>query len=140
MEQPLQILQNDSTSLDLNNIGDKCSFVVVSPMKIKSVGIVPLSADTGGATVKFDRRVKAGSDSGRVAGACGTITVPASDQQGKVLNEDQAASADLQLDAGDEIVVNVTAEGAAANSFFKPYVEYYRVVESAANQSDKSAA
>lgn len=140
MEQPLQILQNDDTSLDLNNVGDKCSFVVVSPMKIKSVGLVPLSADTGGATVKFDRRVKAGSDSGRVAGACGTITVPASDSQGIVLYEDQAASADLVLDAGDEIVVNVTAESASANAFFKPFVEYYRISEVRANESDASAA
>lgn len=139
MEQPLLVMQNDSTSLDLNNIGDKCSFVISSPIKVKSVGIVPLSADTGGATVKFDRRVKAGSDSGRVAGACGTLTIPASDQQGKVLYEDQAASADLQLDAGDEIVVNVTAEGASANAFFKPFVEYYRVSENRVNESDASA-
>lgn len=140
MEQPLQRLQNDSTSLDMNSTGDKCSFLVVRPIKIKQVGLCMLTTEAGGATVKFDRRVKAGSDSGRGDGDVGIITVPASDSQGKILSEDEAASADLILDAGDEIVVEVTAENVSANAFFKPFVEYYVLSESLANMSDRSAA
>ena len=140
MEQPRLILQNDSTSLDMNSTGDKCSFLVARPIKVKSVGLCMLSTDAGGATVKFDRRVTAGSDSGRVSGSVGIITVPASDSQGKILYEDEAASADLILDAGDEIVVNVTAENVSANAFFKPFVEYYMLSEARANDADASAA
>jgi hypothetical protein len=139
MEQPRQLLMG-SSDIDLNNVGDKLSWPISAPMKIARVGVVMTSTDANDATIKFDRRVTAGSDSGRVAGACGIISKLASNQQGKVLVEDEAASQDLVLDAGDEIVVNVTAENCNANAFCRPFVEYYRLSESTANESDAVAS
>ena len=106
-------------------------------MQITRAGLVVEGTDAGGATVKFDRRVLAGSDTGRGDGDVATITIPASNQQGKVLYEEPSST--LVLDAGDQVVVEVTAESVTALNCV-PFLEFIDVQEVSANQSDASAA
>jgi hypothetical protein len=134
MEQPVQMLV--SAQFDLNSAADKVSFPMPCPVKLVRVGLILLTTDAGGATIKFDKRVTAGSDTSRVSGGVATLTLPASNEQGKYLEKQLKDSSSVLLACGDEIVVNVTSEGAAANSFAVAVVEYFRIQENVLNQSD----
>src|SRR5260221_8262940 len=139
MEQPLPLLIGDD-NVDFNSTGDKQSFPVPCPMKISAIGLVICNSDTGDATIKFDRRVTAGSDTNRVSAGLGTLLKPASSNIGKVLYEKLDSSTDLILNAGDEIVINVTAENVSANAFVRPFIEYFRLSENKVNESSALAS
>jgi len=134
MEQPVQLLL--SSQIDLNGTGDKAVFSLPCPIKVIRVGLIIQSADTGGATIKFDKRVKAGSDTNRVSGGVSVLTLPAANEQGKFLCKSQDDSNAVELDCGNEIVVNVTAESVSANAFAVAVIEYNRIQELPANLSN----
>lgn len=121
---------------DVNTPADKVTFTIDSDIEVVECGVIVAGADPGGATIAFDRRVLAGSDSGRVDGGVGAITIPASDQQGKVLYEKPSG---VVLNAGDQVVVEVTAEGVTALNVV-PYIKYVSLVKSRANEDEASAA
>lgn len=105
-----------SAQIDINATGDKATFTV-PPFKciLYQVAVTCASADAGGATVKFDIRPTAGSDTSRGDGDAGVVTIPAASQSGKVLVD--TAFRGLSVTPGQQIVMEVTAEGVAANAF-----------------------
>ena len=105
-----------SAQVDLNAAADKATFIM--PMFrtiLYQVGVLCTTADAGGATVKFDRRILAGSDTGRGDGDAGVVVIPAADRSGKFLID--TAFRGLAIQPGDQIVMEVTAEGVSANAF-----------------------
>jgi hypothetical protein len=134
MEQPVQEMH--SVQIDLNATGDKAVFSLAMPIKVIRVGLIIQNSDANDATIKFDKRVTAGSDSGRVAGGVASLSKPASNNQGKYLYKSLDDSSAVELTCGDEIVVNVTAENVAANAFAVAVLEYCRIQEKPANLSD----
>lgn len=138
MEQPIQELR--SAQFDINATGDKVSIPIAFPMKVLRVGLMIQSADAGGASISFDKRITAGSDTGRVNNGVASLVLPASNQQGKFLYKKLVDLTSVELACGDEIVVEVTAEGAAASSFAVAIVEYLRIQENPVNLSDAVAS
>lgn len=121
---------------DVNSAADKITFSIMDDMEIIECGLLIEGTDAGGATVKFDRRVLAGSDTGRGDGDVGEITIPASNQQGKVLFEKVSG---VELDAGDQVVVQVTAEGVTALNVV-PYIKFVNIPARRENQTDAASA
>lgn len=126
-----------SAQFDINTAADKAIFSMSCKCKILRAGLIVEGSDAGGATVAFDKRPLAGSDTGRGAADVAEITIPASDQQGKVLYE--KPSSEVILEAGDQVVVEVTAEGVTALNCVA-FLELIRLDEVEANMSDMSAA
>jgi hypothetical protein len=113
--------------------------VIPVPYKcqVRRVAIQVASSETLAATVTFDQRVLAGSDSGRVTFA--TVSKPASNQQGKYIYEDPATS--VVLNEGDEIVVDNLLAGTSTDTAGTAYavVLVERWPEHPANQPDMVA-
>jgi hypothetical protein len=80
--------------------------------------------------VAFDRRITAGSDTGRVDGGVGTLIIPGLTAAGKIVYKEVA----VDLDAGDEIVPEVTE--AAASGAARYFVEYINRHSTPANEAD----
>ena len=64
-------------------------------------------------TINLDKRVTAGSDTGRVADIVGSITIPASTVQGKVYYK---RGFQAKISPGEELVAEVTDATAAGNA------------------------
>lgn len=133
-----QLSEQVSAALDVDTTGDKATFTFIGPAKIVAIKCVVTSTDAGGGTVAFDRRVTAGSDTGRGAADIGEITIPAANSQGAVLYVDLNDS-DITVNAGDQIVVEVTADPGTGPAFVAG-VEYIKIDETLVNQTDASAA
>lgn len=129
-------LIKEGAQFDVNTAADKIIFSVADNIEVIEVGLVIEGTDAGGATVKFDRRVLAGSDTGRGDGDLGEITIPASNQQGKVLHQKIDP---VVLDEGDQIVVEVTAESVTALNVV-PFYKYVIVPNSRQLQDDAVSA
>lgn len=124
-----------TAQVDLNATGDKAT--INAPMFktiLYQVGVLCTTTDAGGATVKFDRRILAGSDTGRGDGDAGVVTIPASNQQGKFLVD--TAFRGLIIQPGDQIIMEVTAEGVSASAFAFGAVWLQYLPENIGNLSD----
>lgn len=127
-----------SASFDVQTAADKATLSMpFNKQKVKKAWIEVRGTDAGGATVKFDKRPTAGSDTGRGDGDIAVITIPASNQQGKRLYEIPATV--IHLVAGEEVVAEVTAEGVAALQVVAG-LEVERVAETEANSANMVAA
>lgn len=122
---------------DLDTAGDKATFTIPQKCEVLRAQLVVTSTDAGGGTVKFDKRPKAGSDTGRGDGDVAVLTIPASDQQGKVLFEEP--SSHIILEAGDQVVVEVTSDPGAGATMVPQLILLY-IPETTENQADMSAA
>jgi hypothetical protein len=121
---------------DLDTTGDKIVFSLPEKFQVSRLGLVVTGADTGGGVVKFDRRVLAGSDSGRGDGDVGAITISAANNQGKILYEIPATA--MILNAGDQIVVEATTDtGTGCN--LVPFVKGFWISEHPASNTEFSA-
>lgn len=136
MEQPIQ--RRLTAQFDCNGTGDKATLAVVGPAKIVRIGLLAQTTDTGDVTVKFDKRILAGSDTGRVSAGIGTVIKASGNKQGKYTYKALSDSG-ITVDCGDEIIVNVTAENASANAFAVAAVELLEIQEEPANLSDALA-
>lgn len=120
-EVPLYLV---SAQFDLDTTGDKATFTA-PPFRtvLYGVGITVDSTDAGGGVVKFDRRPTAGSDTSRGDGDAGVVTIPASNQQGKVLID--TAFRGLAINPGDQIVAEVTSDpGAGPTMYAQVWLQY----------------
>lgn len=134
MFQTHQPLVEKSASVALGSTGDKATFSFPFNAKILSIGLLVEGTDTSTATVAFDRRPLAGSDTGRGSADIGSVVKAASNKQGKVLREDLVDSS-IEVNAGDQIVAEVTvATGGACAAVV--VIEYARLDESDVNLSD----
>lgn len=99
-----------SAQFDVNTAADKAHFVAPFKCQIVRVFVTVMDGgtDAGGATIKFDKV----NSSTRGDGDAGVLTVPASNNDSKYLYEAPATL--VELLPGDQVIVEVTAEGVAA--------------------------
>lgn len=99
------------SAVDLSSTGDKGLWPPSGlPATIRRVAVVVTTAVTTPAPVlSFDLRPTAGSNTDRVAGGVGTLTIPASSPLGRVIYKDLNAT----LLPGQEVVVNATTAAGA---------------------------
>lgn len=116
--------------VDLDDAGDIAVFSFVRKAKVLRAGLLITTADTTAAAIEIDKRILAGSDTGRTA-AIDTVTKPASNQQGKYIY----ASINTDVDAGDQLVFQVSVDPATAVTAI-PVIEYVEEPESQANLTD----
>lgn len=131
-----EILVKEGAQFDVNTAADKVTFTIADDVEIVEIGLIIAGADAGGATVKFDKRPTAGSDTSRGDGDIGEITIPAADSLGKVLYEKVSDTTVLR---GEQIVVQVTAEGVTALNVV-PYYKYVPIRTKRENQGSKVVA
>jgi hypothetical protein len=105
-----EYLEKDTgaSPVTLTTAADKATFNFPSPVDVVGWGIIITTLlDVGaGAIFACDRRITAGSDTGRVDAAGGTITTPADVAVGKVIYHELTTR--LELNAGDQIVIEAT--------------------------------
>lgn len=94
------------TPQSLAATGDMSTILIATPMTIIQLALVISVAPTAGSlVVAFDRRITAGSDTGRVNAALGSLSKGyASLTIGVVLKKDVSVT----LDKGDQIVPEIT--------------------------------
>lgn len=131
-----EILVKEGAQFDVQTAADKHTFTIADDVEIVEIGLVIAGDDNGGATVKFDKRPTAGSDTSRGDGDIGEITIPAADSQGQVLYEKVS---DVTVLRGEQIVVQVTVEGVAALNVV-PYYKYVPIRTKRENQGSKVVA
>ena len=99
------------TAADLSATGDKATWNPSGlPATLRRVALIVTTAvTTPAAVVSLDLRPTAGSNTGRVTGGAGTLTIPAASPQGRVVYKDLNTT----LLPGQEVVVNVTTAAGA---------------------------
>jgi hypothetical protein len=105
-------------ALAAGSTGDKATIAVPFKCEVAMlfVLVTGTSAHATAAVIKFDKRVTAGSDTGRGDGDVGAISKTASlDQQGKYLYERPATR--VLLEPGQEVIVEVTTAQGEALTF-----------------------
>lgn len=128
------VLTRQSAQLDLSSTGDKASIRFVRQARLVSVGLLFENNDASASTTEIDKRVLAGSDTGRVNLA--TIEKPASDKQGKYIKKElDESSPEVLVDCGDELVIECTV-AAGASQLVSAHIEYLDIPENRANLAD----
>jgi hypothetical protein len=94
--------------VDLNGTGDKAAFCFAKGAEILAINIGLVGDDAGGGTVKLDKILASTRGDGDIA----SITIPAADLSGQVIEEIPASQ--LLVEAGAVVVVEVTAESFSA--------------------------
>ena len=123
-----------STADSLTVVGDASGTLkIAEPIRVVEVGfLVSTTVGTTGATIKFDRRVKVGSDSGRGDGDVDDITIPAAAAAGKYY---YSQGTPIDLDVGDEIVPEVTVAGGTTGAGYH-VIKYFRNNKLVGDESD----
>lgn len=127
-----------ATGLASNSTGDKATLSVPFQCQVVRAFVIweGTSANATAAIIKFDKRVTAGSDTGRGDGDVAVIKKVASvNKQGKMTYKDVTG---VTLAPGDEVVVEVTTADGAANAFTAGLIVRH-VPEVAANLTDMEA-
>ncbi len=119
---------------DADDAADAHIFNIPQKVMVLEAGVIVEGTDDDGGVIKFDRRILAGSDTGRGDGDVGAVTLPASNVQGKVYYDHVYKGSDL--DAGDQVVTQVTTAYTGAQ-LYTPYLRLRAYTEIPANQSDK---
>lgn len=121
-----QVTGSDST-------GDKIIFSIPFKCNVIEAGMVIEGTEATALVVTFDKRITAGSDTGRVDAGVASITVTAANNQGKVFVNQPATA--VTLTYGDQVVVEVTTASSAAKNFV-PYIKLDPIPETLANATD----
>lgn len=121
--------------IDTSSTGDKLRYVVPFKCEIRQLQAHVFSTVAEAVVIKADKRPTAGSDTGRGDGDLGSISLGASDQQGKVVVD--TPSARLTLDRGEELVMQVTT-ASTCNKVVALEVLVERIAEVDGNNSDIS--
>src|SRR5262245_10461404 len=84
------------------------------PVMVRGIAAVVTTATTAAdpAILSFDKRINAGSDTGKIVGGVGTLTIPGGTAQGRVVYK----MVNVKVDSSQEVVValtDATAAGAA---------------------------
>jgi hypothetical protein len=135
-----QIDFDDTAGIDLDQVAADVARILV-PFKCEVVMAQLIITETcAGSTpgvVKMDRRVTAGSDSGRGDGDIGEFAMGTT-AAGKVLYDEVAKG--TVLNAGDEVVVQITtAPVTGPAGHFEPVLLVKPLSETKANQTDMVA-
>ncbi len=133
---------DDAAGIDMDQaLGDVAVFSIPHNCSVWEAGVVVTEACAGGTTtpvLRLDKRSVAGSDAGRGDGDIGELKLLTS-AQGKVMYD--RAGANVQLEAGNEVVVQLTvaAAGTGAAGHVRPYLSVIRDPEVRANMVNKVA-
>jgi hypothetical protein len=134
-----QILMGVGTAgaaLSLASTADIYTFTLPQRCSVIEIGVVDIvNAGSNAYVVKFDRRVTAGSDSGRGDGDVGALTSAASPTVGKATRK----FVDVSLDKHDQVVVEVTDAGPASSTGI-PYMVVVWGGTGAAESDDVASA
>ena len=125
------VLTRQTAQLDLSSTGDKAVLPYARKARLVCVGLLFDNNDATAATIQIDKRVLAGSDTGRVTLA--TVEKPASDQQGKYIKV-ELDEQDVSADCGDELVIECTVASTGATA--SAIIEYIDVPEHRDNLAD----
>jgi len=125
-----QLLVLQSHGLDGNNTGDKATWVVPQKCEVIRAVIGITSNADDGMTVKYDSQADGGA---RGDGDLAAIVVPAADHQFEAFYDEVAQG--TILEAGNVVVVEVTAEGGTPPTF-SAYLLCRYIPEEPANQAD----
>lgn len=126
---PVQSAQITSS----NATGDKAIFTIPQKCEVVDARVTVEGTEATACVIAFDRRPLAGSDTGRGAADIGSIALTAANNQGKVFYD--LAARGVILDAGDQVVVEVTTASTAAKNFVAGLMLRY-LPEVYANQLD----
>lgn len=118
------------TAASIATTGDKATFTPAMPVNVVRWGVIATVAFTGAPVLTLDKRVTAGSDTGRVNGAtasgvdtAGGSLTPGTLAAGKgAYREVNQVPGPFKLAPGEEAVFEVTTAAGAGTAFF--YVEY----------------
>ena len=124
---------HEKTADNLGATGDDLILDITQPVTVLRIGCLVTTAIVGTGTIKADRRVTAGSDTGRGDGDVGTLTMLAL-AAGKILYKDVR----VDLNPGDQIVFEVTAAATSGNGRY--FAEVIARDEVAANLTDMTAS
>lgn len=109
---------------------DKGTSHVLGPATVLRItALVTLAPTATAAVVALDRRVTAGSDTGRVE--LGRITIPVGTAAGKVVYKDIEP---VDVDMGDQLVLELVTASTAGSAVFS--YNYIPRAETPANQAD----
>lgn len=122
-----------AAGLVFTSTGDKATFAIPFKCQVVRVSVCVNAIPGDAGIVTFDRRITAGSDTGRVDAYAGTLNMLTSHTAGKVIYKDPTAS--LVLQEGDEIVVEVT-DASAAVTLAHAVVLIREMPEQAGNNAD----
>lgn len=125
MEGYLYLTQNSGeTPIALTATGDDWDVTFAQPADIVRVGFIVTAAfdSTANTVVAVDKRPTAGSDTGRGDGDIATINIPDDTAAGTVWTVEVNPSS-IQVDAGEQIVFQVTTAASSAGSGIY-FVEY----------------
>lgn len=127
---PLKVTKERSAQIDLNSAADKATFTFPFNARLIRAGLVIADASTAAATVAVDKRVLAGSDTGRTE--IDTIVKAASDVQGQYLYVDLTGN---EVACGDQIVFETTVDP-AEEVLCVAVLEYEEIAETVANYDE----
>lgn len=91
------------------------------PVQVRGIAAVVTTATTAADPVilSFDKRVTAGSDSGKVTGGVGTLTIPGGTAAGRIVYK----LVNVRLDPAQEVVVALTDAAVAGVAHIFLYLE-----------------
>lgn len=103
-----------TAQFDINTAADKAIITIPFKCRVHRAFVVVEGTDANTATIKFDKRPTAGSDTSRGDGDVAVINLTAANNQGKMFYKDPTTS--ITLKEGEQVVVEVTAEGGGAKN------------------------
>lgn len=96
----------------LNTLADVTTWAPIVPHKITMVGLVIDNDIAAVGVVKFDKRITAGSDTGRGDGDVATLNLTTAHTQGKLVYKE----INVMVNPGQEVVLEVTDVTGAADT------------------------
>jgi hypothetical protein len=117
-------------TIPLQTVADKAVFTILHPMTVMRIAaLVTLAPTVTAGVVSLDRRVLAGSDTGRVE--LGQMTIPVGTAAGKVVYKDIDP---VDLDMGDQLVFELLTASTAGAAILTAVM--IPRAETPANQAD----
>ena|SRR5688572_7995864 len=117
-----------SGELDISSTGDKHSFGIPFKCRVVRAGVTIVNDIGATGVIKFDSR----QGTTRADGDVATINLATSHTEGECVYDDAGAS--LELEEGDQVIVEVT-DAAAASDEAIAFLVVRQVPETAANNS-----
>lgn len=105
-----------ATPIALTATGDDWTMTAMQPLDVVRIGFLVTTtfSSSGDTVVNFDKRVTAGSDTGRGDGDVGVLNIPTTTAAGTLFVKE--LSSPIEIDAGEQIVAEVGTAASSAGS------------------------
>ena len=121
-------------AVDSHTAADYVLPTLTRGIKILEAIAIVNGTDATACVMSLDKRILAGSDTGRVSGLL-TITLPAADKNGKLYYKKTSDAAPKLANAGDQLVLAVTT-ASTADKVGDVVVRYVEITDLSANEQD----